>query len=84
MVDRILRSKPAGIFLLRCKNDEYYLSYKRVDSSKIVHSKIHIDEHLHYSVEELPGQRCHSFPSPSHHVGGMCAGTLPCGGWWTP
>ena len=57
MVHRILRSKPAGIFLLRCKNDEYYLSYKRVDSSKIVHSKILIDEHLHYSVEELPGQR---------------------------
>ena len=63
---RILRSKPAGIFLLRCKNDEYYLSYKRVDSSKIVHSKILIDEHLHYSVEELPGQRCSNyFPSCS-------------------
>ena len=61
---RVLRQKPPGSFFLRSKPDGFWLSFKKVEDSRIDHSRINCDEHCvdledvnYYSVKELPGER---------------------------
>ena len=61
---RVLRQKPPGSFFLRSKPDGFWLSFKKVEDSRIDHSRVNCDENCvdgeevnYYSVKELPGER---------------------------
>ena len=61
---RVLRQKPPGSFFLRSKPDGFWLSFKKVEDSRIDHTRINCDETCvdgeevnYYTVKELPGER---------------------------
>ena len=61
---RVLRQKPPGSFFLRSKPDGFWLSFKKVEDSRIDHTRINCNENSvdgedvnYFSVKELPGER---------------------------